>query len=86
MLGSTLAEKKKAGNRGFEKRNWPVIRILKMPWLCIHEARTREVDKLNDLIGCMASGSMSRNNRGLLALQSGLCDAKASDQAFQNIC
>ena len=54
--------------------------------LCIHEAWTREVDKLNDLIGCMASGSMSRNNRGLLALQSGLCDAKASDQAFQNIC
>lgn len=29
MLGSTLAEKKKAGNRGFEKRNWLVIRILK---------------------------------------------------------
>ena len=29
-LGSTLAEKKKkAGNGGFEKRNWLVIRILK---------------------------------------------------------
>ena len=38
-------------------------------WAGLHEARAREVDKLHDLIGCMASGSMSRNNRRLLAFR-----------------